>query len=115
MKRYNLYITFLLGFFLFMAACTDEENTKRSLVEEGVPVTATLKFAPEESAKIETRSAITDKAENAVTDLFIFVFRQNENTSQWEREGEVHRFTYDSQESGNIELETTSGTKRIYA
>lgn len=115
MKRYNLYITFLLGFFLFMAACTDEENAKRSLVEEGVPVTATLKFAPEESAKIETRSAITDKAENAVTDLFIFVFRQNGNTSQWEREGEVHRFTYDSQESGNIELETTSGTKRIYA
>lgn len=114
MRQYNLHITFILSIFFLMTACLEEDEAKKNRVEEGVPVTAILKFIPEESAKIETRSAISEKAENGVTDLFIFVFRQNESLA-WEREGEVFHQTFDSQESGSISLETTSGTKRIYA
>ena len=127
MKRYkNLYIiTFILGLFLFNA-CQDEDLIKKGgQVEEGIPVVAKLSFASEDRGnKVVTKSALSPTVEYTVHDMYVYVFRLQNNADVKEFgslfTGSELGITSQKGDNGGttagaITLNITSGAKKIFA
>lgn len=128
MMRYTLYILGWICSFCAFEACTVEERpgSLEEQVTEGIPVVIKLHFATERAGEQEvlTKGALTELAEYKVNDLFVFVFKQlADGTCAYETSG---LFRYEelalagegaekAVTSGNIEMEVTSGAKRIFA
>lgn len=119
MKRYHLYImTFIAGLFL-LNGCQDEEMyPKKSDVPEGIPVTAQLSFTLTEKQEVHTKADLGKEQENAVKDLYFFVFDYNTKKLEY-----AHHHTIDADKqskvsSGTVTFQTnavTSGKKNILA
>ena len=128
MMRYTVYILVWICSFCAFEACTVDERpgSLEEQVTEGIPVVIKLHFATGNAAEkdVLTKGALTEQAEYKVNDLFVFVFKQSaDGTCAYETSG---LFLYKELElagegtekavtSGNIEMEVTSGAKRIFA
>lgn len=128
MIRYSLYILVWIISFCAFEACTVEErpDSLEEQVTEGIPVVIKLHFATENADEkdVLTKGALTEQAEYKVNDLFVFVFKQlADGTCAYETSGLFHyeelalagEETDKAITSGNIEMEVTSGAKRIFA
>lgn len=108
MIHLNKNIIYLLFSILTCIACTNETQVD-PIVEEDVPVTATITFESTDPVKIETRA--TDISEdNSIKSLAVFIFKSND-----ERVGEVHICSPDELSNKSVKIKTTSGTRYIYA
>ena len=108
MKKYLGNITVLLVGLCMLVACTEESWINNKDVEEGASVTLRIPFSSPEMIKVTTKAAEDTKL---INDLYIFIF---------DAKG---KFVYGqnvlpdgtNESSGTIQIETTSGSRRIYA
>lgn len=119
MKRYHLYIiTFIAGLFL-LNACQDEEMyPKKSDVPEGIPVTAQVSFTLAETKEVHTKADLGKEQENAVKDLYIFVFDYATKKLEYAHHADISASQQTKVTSGTVTFPTnalTSGKKNILA
>lgn len=128
MMRYTIYILVWICSFCAFGACTVDERpgSLEEQVTEGIPVVIKLHFATNNADEkdVLTKGALTEQVEYKVNDLFVFVFKQlADGTCAYETSG-LFRYeelalagegTEKAVTSGNIEMEVTSGAKRIFA
>lgn len=119
MKRYHLYIiTFIAGLFL-LGACQDEEMyPKKSDVPEGIPVTAQLSFTLAETKEVHTKADLGKEQENAVKDLYIFVFDYPTKKMEYAHHVDINATRQSKGVSGTVTFPVnavTSGKKNILA
>lgn len=119
-------LAFICGLGVFNSCLDEECINQRGEVVEGIPTTATLTFSSKNAPEIETKSAISEREEYRVDNLYVLVFKQQ--GSNWITE-QIYDFSYDELQNkeekgdgthtvtkGNIILkDITSGYKRIYA
>lgn len=102
---------------LLLNSCADE-TTIYSKVEviDDIPVTVNLSFTPNSSTAVTTKA--TEAEEDAVKDLYIITFKSNGSFS------DKHYFTNEQLtafgkhadgKGGKIQLNTTSGLKKVFA
>lgn len=115
---YTYFYTVALGIAgLLLSSCADE-TTIYSKVEviDDIPVTVNLSFTPNSSTAVTTKA--TEAEEDAVKDLYIITFKGNGSFS------DKHYFTHEQLtafgkqadgKGGKIELNTTSGLKKVFA
>ena len=109
MKRYLGNITALLVGLCMLVACTEESWVDKNEVEEGVPVTLRIPFSAPDMTRVTTKAA----GDNAklINDFYIFIF----NTEGGFVYGKNVYPDGTNDSSGSIQIETTSGSRRIYA
>lgn len=113
MKRYNLYIITLIFGLFFLNACQDENLIKKTgEVEEGIPVDVKLSFESFSLENVQTKADLGTDAENAVKDIYLFVFNRNKELEYQK----LHSFS-EVATKGSITLGNTitSGKKYIVA
>lgn len=115
MKHYSLYILISLLGLAFLNSCTDEDMAgKKEQVIEGVPVGLTMSVTPVEGQKVTTRVAIDEKDENAVFNVWIFIFDYSSKQIEFIKEYTMSAATT----SATVDVpvgEIVSGEKYIYA
>lgn len=115
MKRYSLFILISLLGLCLLNSCTDEDMAgKKEQVIEGVPVGLKMVISPAESQKVTTRVAIDEKDENAVFNVWIFIF--DYSTKQIEFLKNYTMSTATTSATVDVPVgEIVSGEKYIYA
>lgn len=120
MKQYINILVAFIGALLFNG-CTDDSLIKNNEdVIEGIPTTLTMSFASEEAEQVSTKSALPTSEEYSVKNMYVFVFKQQNN--EWVTEKVVDTYNVTSNKvddstvtAGTVSLPITSGAKRIYA
>lgn len=119
MKRYHLYIITLMAGLLLLNACQDEEMyPKKSDVPEGIPVTAQLSFSLTETQEVHTKADLGKDQENAVKDLYFFVFDYTTKKLEYAHHHTIDPAKQSKVSSGTVTFQTnavTSGKKNILA
>ena len=115
MKHYSLYILISLLGLAFLNSCTDEDMAgKKEQVIEGVPVGLTMSVTPVEGQKVTTRVAIDEEDENAVFNVWIFIFDYSSKQIEFIKEYTMSA----AATSATVDVpvgEIVSGEKYIYA
>ncbi|MEG1672115.1 MAG: fimbrial protein [Alistipes sp.] len=109
MRKIN-HIFWLLSL-LLLGACTESEIDGQPL-EEGLPATITLTVAAQNN-ELQSRSVSPEAAENAVNNLFVFVFDAVSQKILSTRFFEATEFT--GTNKNTVALATTTGQRHIYA
>lgn len=110
MKKYSIYLVYMLfGLFLF-GSCSDESIVNKKEVEEGIPVSLKIPYTAPEMDIITTRAGKSDV--KLLSDLYVFTF--DSYTGEFVS-GENVLTEGSNSSTGNISINTTSGYRNIYA
>lgn len=122
MKRIQYILSVVLLAVFAFTGCIDDDLVKTNDVEEGVPITVTLKLsgAPVADVTVDTRASGDDLS--ALSNLTIYVFDGNGKYQQtvstldgFESLEIINGPTGTSDVTYEVKFETTSGTKKLLA
>lgn len=108
---------FVGAMLLTFVGCKDDDWAKTSSVEEGVPITVTMKISgtPSTDIKVETRA--DNNSLSDLDNLVIFIFHEDGSLEHYVSSRPNNDITFTKKSDGlyEVKFQTTSGNKKLIA